>query len=161
VANDAAFPDHAILGEESGASEGSSCRWVIDPLDGTTNFYHGLPHFGISIAVENAGEPLLGVLHVTPAEDRYLARVDEGAFRNGNRISVSGAESLDTTFVGTGFPPGPAESSLLDTFAAALDVSHGIRRIGSAVEDFGLVAEDRLNAYFHAFLSPMKSALPI
>ena len=99
------YPEHAILGEEGGASgSDDEVRWVIDPLDGTTNFLHALPHFAISIGVEVRGRLEHGVVYAPATQDLYIASRGEGATLNNRRIRVSKTSALEDALIGTGFP---------------------------------------------------------
>src|SRR5262245_63342975 len=101
----AAFPDHAILGEEGGARAGASeYRWLIDPLDGTTNYAHGLPIFAVSVALERAGRVELGVAYDPTREECFVAERGGGATLNGEALRVSSVETLDQALLVTGFP---------------------------------------------------------
>ena len=129
------FPDHSILAEErhSRATPGPVC-WVIDPLDGTTNYAHGYPDFSVSIALQVDGEIEWGAVHNPLREELFLARRGGGAFLNGVRLAVSGVESLDQSLLATGFPYDVRTSprNNLAEFCAFAVRCHGIRRSGSA-----------------------------
>jgi myo-inositol-1(or 4)-monophosphatase len=151
------YPDHAILGEEGGHTPSGSkspFTWVIDPLDGTTNFVHGLPIYAVSIALAETRnerpDPLLGVVYVPPADALYSAVRGEGAFRDGNKLHASTAATFEESIIGTGIPYDRAVSSdnnLVYINALAPKVQ-GIRRLGAAALDMCLVAEGAYDAYW-------------
>jgi myo-inositol-1(or 4)-monophosphatase len=154
------FPGHAIHAEESGeaaGTAGAACRWVVDPLDGTTNFAHGLPFFCVSLGLEIEGVRVLGVVH-DPLRDECFAarRGGGGALLNGAPIRVSGATALERALGGTGFPydvmDRPAET--LRWFAPLLPRLRGVRRLGSAALDLAYVACGRLDLFWEAKLHP-------
>ena len=101
-----ARPNYGLLMEESGAVAGSdtSNRWIVDPLDGTTNFLHGIPHFAISIALERDGEPYAGVIYNPVPDEMYVAERGSGAFLNGRRLRVSGLRDVEQALFATVFP---------------------------------------------------------
>jgi myo-inositol-1(or 4)-monophosphatase len=145
------FPDHAILAEEGGATDGrSEYRWLIDPLDGTGNYAHGLPIFAVSVALERAGVVELGVGYDPSRDECFVAERGRGATLNGDPIRVSGVETLDQALLVTGFPYDirtTAETNLPEY--AALSVSaQAVRRFGSAVLDLCYVACGRLDGYW-------------
>ena len=149
-------PEHAILSEESGASAGSRYRWIIDPLDGTTNYAHQLPHFSVSIAVEGEGEVQVGVVYDPMRDELFTAVRGRGATLNGRPIRPSATDRLDRALLCTGFPydvrehpEGPA-----GLIARFLGVSQGIRRLGSAALDLSYVASGRYDGYFEFSLKP-------
>jgi myo-inositol-1(or 4)-monophosphatase len=149
-------PDHAILSEESGASAGSRYRWIIDPLDGTTNYAHQLPHFSVSIAVEGEGELLIGVVYDPMRDECFSAVRGQGATLNGKPIRPSTIERMDRALLCTGFPydvrehpEGPA-----GLIARFLGLVQGIRRLGSAALDMAYTASGRYDGYFEFNLKP-------
>jgi len=149
-------PDHAILSEESGASAGSTYRWIIDPLDGTTNYAHQLPHFSVSIAVEGEGGVQAGVVYDPMRDELFSAVRGRGATLNGQPIRPSTIDRLDRALLCTGFPydvrehpEGPA--GLVVRF---LGLAQGIRRLGSAALDMAYVASGRYDGYFEFSLKP-------
>jgi myo-inositol-1(or 4)-monophosphatase len=150
-----AYPGHAILAEESGASGASEYLWVIDPLDGTTNFLHGFPHYCVSIALEHRGIPTQAVVYDPVRNDLYTASRGRGAFLNETRLRVSKRAHLKPSVVGTGFPF--KELSNLDAYMAMLrDMmkgTAGVRRTGSAVLDLAYVAAGRLDGFWEIGLS--------
>ena len=155
------FPGHAVLAEESGSTAGSAAhgdipphRWIVDPLDGTTNFAHGLPFFCVSIALEADGRRALGVLYDPMRDECFAARAGAGATLNGAPIAVSTARTLERALGGTGFPydvmDHPAET--LRWFAPLLPRLRGVRRMGSAALDLAYVACGRLDLFWEVKL---------
>jgi myo-inositol-1(or 4)-monophosphatase len=146
-----AFPDHAILAEESGATDGrSEYRWLIDPLDGTTNYAHGVPIFAVSVALERAGVVELGVAYDPSRDECFVAERGRGATLNGQAIRVSSADALDRALLVTGFPYDirtTAETNLPE-YAALSKRAQAVRRLGSAVLDLSWVACGRLDGYW-------------
>jgi len=152
----AAFPDDAILAEERGARAGrSGRRWIIDPLDGTTNYAHGLPIFGVSIALQAAGHVVLGVVYDPSQRELFVAERGHGAFCNDARLAVSTTETLDTSLLATGFPydirVNPDNN--LKEFAAFSVRARGVRRLGSAVLYLSWVAAGRFDGYWERDLA--------
>ncbi len=152
-----AFPEHSVLGEEeeTGNVE-SEYLWVIDPLDGTTNFAHGIPHFAVSIACLHNGQPELGVIWNPVHEDLYVACRGRGATHNGAPISVSNERELNQTLIGTGFyyDRGAVMQATLDAIGDCFRQNiHGIRRFGTASLDLAHVASGQYGAYFEYQLS--------
>jgi myo-inositol-1(or 4)-monophosphatase len=156
-----AFPDHAILGEEGGARAGQSeYRWLIDPLDGTTNYAHGLPVFSVSIALERAGQMQLGVAYDPNLDELFVARRGGGATLNGEPIRVSDTAVLDESLLATGFPYDirtTADNNLPEYAALALR-SRAVRRLGSAVLDLCSVACGRFDGFWELALGPWDMA---
>jgi len=152
-----AFPDHGVLAEESGATERASpWLWVVDPLDGTTNFAHGFPVFSVSIALLHEGQRVLGVVYDVMRDELFTARRGEGAFLNGRPIRVTQTPRLEEALLVTGFPYDRQESPLDNTreFIALLKRCHGVLRVGSAALDLASVAAGRLDGYWEFQLSP-------
>jgi myo-inositol-1(or 4)-monophosphatase len=145
-----AFPDHAILAEESGATKGSDYQWIIDPLDGTTNFLHGNPQFAVSIALKYKDTLEQAVIYDPLRDDLYTASRGRGAFLNNRRIRVSSVNSLQGALVGTGFPFRNHEhiDTYLDTFKAVLCEVTDIRRAGSVALDLAYLAAGRLDGFW-------------
>ena len=145
-----AYPDHAILAEESGLQGESDTVWIIDPLDGTTNFIHGFPQFAISIAIVEKGK-LTGALIYDPLRDEcFSAGKGAGAYLNQTRIRVSDRQHLNNALLGTGFPfkqPNRLDD-YLTTFKALFPASAGVRRAGSAALDLAYVAAGRLDGFW-------------
>lgn len=145
------FPDHSILGEEAGEREGSSgYRWVIDPIDGTTNFYSGIPLWGVSIGVEHNGATEYGVVYLPATGELFHAVRGAGAFLNGRPIAVSQDERLSRAVVSTGFPVDKDTNpdNNLDNLAAVLPHVRDIRRLGAASADLCYVAAGFLGGYW-------------
>lgn len=160
-----AYPDHQFLGEESGDSgqTDSAYRWIIDPLDGTTNFLHGLPHYSVSIALEYQGRIELGVIYNPSNQELYTAERGGGAFLNNRRIRVAGLRTLEGALLGTGFPFRPEQdvNAYLKTFRALHGPLAGIRRAGSAALDLAYVAAGRLDGFWEFGLQPWDMAAGI
>ncbi len=155
------FPSHDILAEESGSHDiQSDYRWVIDPLDGTTNYAHSLPLFSVSIAVEYKGEIVAGVVYDPSADELFTAEKGTGAFCNGTRLHVSAADSLINSLLVTGFPYTIRENPgrIIDHFNNFLMESQGIRRLGSAAIDLAYIAAGRLDGYWEMTLFPWDKA---
>jgi myo-inositol-1(or 4)-monophosphatase len=145
------FPDHAILAEEGGARQGSTGhRWIVDPLDGTTNYAHGVPIFAVSIALEVEGRLELGVIVDPSRDERFTARRGEGAFRNGEPISVSETSSVEEAVLSTGYPYDirSSEDTNLPEHGALTRRCRSMRAIGSAVLSLAWVAAGRFDAYW-------------
>jgi myo-inositol-1(or 4)-monophosphatase len=151
------FPDHDILGEE-GASRVSTSpwRWIIDPLDGTTNYVHHHPVFCVSIALAWKDEPVLGIVNVPRLGDLYSAVRGEGACRNGKPLAVSTRCSLDEALLASGVPYDRAESreNNISYITALTPRVRGLRRLGAAAYDLCLVAEGVYDGYFELKLWP-------
>ena len=141
------YPGHGILAEEGGArDENAEYRWVIDPLDGTTNFAHGLPIFSVSIGLQKNGETIAGAVYDVMRDIVYTAEKGKGAFANGRRINVSSNSNLMHSVLVTGFPYNIYENpdNALGKFTALTTASRGIRRLGSAAIDFCYVCAGML-----------------
>jgi len=153
-----AFPDHRILAEESGIQENTSSpyQWIIDPLDGTTNFLHGYPQFGVSIGVLNNGRLDQAVVFDPMRNEIFTASRGEGARLNDRRIRVSGTAKMENSLIGTGFPFRSYENldAWVDSFKAILPNTSGVRRAGSASLDLAHVASGRLDGFWEIGLSP-------
>jgi myo-inositol-1(or 4)-monophosphatase len=156
----AAFPDHAILAEESGASGNSEYVWIIDPLDGTTNFLHGFQQYCVSIALVHKGVISHGVIFDPTRNDLYTASRGRGAYLNDKRLRVSRRDKLIDGLIGTGFPFRMFEH--LDAYTAMLrDMmtrTAGVRRAGSAALDLANVAAGRLDGFWEIGLAPWDMA---
>lgn len=155
------YPEISILAEEGGKTgRDTSVRWLIDPLDGTTSYSHGLPHFSVSIALEMKGEPVVGVVYNPCLGECFSAFRGGGAYLNGKRIRISGTESLKMSLVATGFPYDRAQSrnNNLDHFNAVIMKVQGIRRMGSAALDLCYTAAGRFDAFWEIKLSPWDTA---
>jgi myo-inositol-1(or 4)-monophosphatase len=152
-----AFPDHAILAEEGGGNrKPSEHRWIIDPLDGTTNFAHGYPQFCVSIGYERRGKVDLGVVYDACRKEMFVARRDGGATLNGAPIAVSNNRRLNQALIGTGFPYDRAQRRwfYLTFWEAMMPLVHGIRRTGAAALDLSWVACGRLDGFWEFGLKP-------
>lgn len=152
-----ARPGFGLLLEESGEEKGDGVhRFIVDPLDGTTNFLHGLPHFAISIGLEREGEIIAGVVLEPVKDELYWAEKGAGAFVNDHRLRVSARGQLTEALVGTGIPfhgYGDHES-FLATFGAVMPAVAGIRRLGTASLDMAYVAAGRLDGFWEFGLKP-------
>ena len=151
-----AYPNHAILAEESGHQAGNEYLWLIDPLDGTTNYLHGYPHFAVSIALKRADKLEQAVVFDPLRNELFTATRGQGAQLNERRMRVSRIADLRFALLGTGFPF-RAEKHLeiwIDTFRALLTQSSGVRRAGSAALDLAHVACGRLDGFWEIGLSP-------
>jgi myo-inositol-1(or 4)-monophosphatase len=152
-----AFPDHGILSEEEATIEKESpFRWIIDPLDGTTNYAHGYPCFAVSLALESAGEVIAGVVYDPMREELFSAAKGQGAHLNGQRIKVSTTESLIQSLLATGFPYDrcTSEKNNLNYFNELLLASQEVRRDGSAALDLCSVAAGRFDGFWELKLKP-------
>lgn len=153
----ARFPSHMILAEENEYTGMSSpYRWVIDPLDGTTNYAHGFPWFCVSIALEHLGEPIVGVIYNPMTNELFTASKGEGAFLNGVPLRVSSRFPLSGALLGTGFPYDCATDSdnNFAPFIAFQKRARGIRRAGAAALDLAYVAAGRLDGFWELKLKP-------
>lgn len=151
-----AFPDHAILAEESGARAESPYRWIIDPLDGTTNFIHGLPMFAVSIALEAHGQLQIGVVYEPLRKELFVAERGAGAFLNDRAIRVSPAQDRARCLLATGFPFRNLDGvdEYLAMFRSLMSQVSGIRRPGSAALDLCYLAAGRVDGFWELNLSP-------
>ncbi len=153
----ARYPGHDVLAEESGAhGSASEYRWIIDPLDGTTNFLHGVPIFSVTIAVEFKGTLVAGVTFDPNRSELFTAERGAGAFLNGRRIQVTSASTLIESLMVTGFPYDLAERQdrTLEHFSNFALAAQGIRRLGSAALDLAYVAAGRFDGYWEVSLNP-------
>ncbi len=158
------YPDHAILSEEYGKHDMlSDYLWVIDPLDGTTNYAQGLPIFAISIALQYQSETMLGVIFVPVLDQMFTALRGQGAYLNGKAIQVSGKENLRQCVLATGFPYDRAENpdNNVNYFSRITPQVRGIRRMGSAACDLANVSAGLLDGYWELNLSPWDVAAGI
>lgn len=153
-----ARPGYAMLFEESGGAPGTDPRhrWIVDPLDGTTNFLHGIPHFAISIALERDGEIVAGLVYDPVRDEMYSAEKGLGAFVNDRRLRVSARRQLAEAVIGTGMPFGARgnRAGYLATLAAVMGATSGIRRIGAAALDLAYVAAGRFDGFWEFGLRP-------
>ena len=151
-----AYPGHAILAEESGASGESEYQWIVDPLDGTTNFIHGFPQFCVSIALKHRNVVTQAVIYDPTRNDLYTASRGRGAFLNDQRIRVSKRTQLKSSLLGTGFPFRQFEhiDAYLRILRDMMAGAAGVRRAGSAALDLAYVAAGRLDGFWEFGLSP-------
>lgn len=153
----AAFPDHGILAEEEARIENrSGFTWIIDPLDGTTNYAHGYPNFAVSVGLEHEGQVILGVVYDPMRDELFSAVKGCGAFLNGDRVSVSENAPLIRSLLATGFPYDRLQSpeNNLNYFNALIMMCQEVRRSGSAALDLCSVATGRLDGYWELKLGP-------
>ncbi len=149
----AAFPNSTILGEEGGVRAGSAQeRWIVDPLDGTTNYAHGYPLYCVSIAYERAGELVCGVVYAPSLDELYVAEKGSGATRNGRAISVSTIAAVADAMVCTGFQPARYDRNGA-RFAALSRRAQAVRRDGAAALDLAFTAAGRFDAFWESDLS--------
>jgi myo-inositol-1(or 4)-monophosphatase len=152
-----AFPGHGIVAEEeTDTRNASGLTWIIDPLDGTTNYAHGYPCFSVSIALEQEGEIIIGVVYDPMRDELFTARKGQGACLNGKKIHVSGAGTLIKSLLATGFPYDRkvSEKNNLDYFHDLLMASQEVRRDGSAALDLCYVACGRFDGFWELKLKP-------
>ncbi len=159
-----AYPDHAILAEESGASSNlhdeNENVWIIDPLDGTTNFLHGFPQYAVSIALRQRGQITQAVVYDPNRNELFTATKGAGAFLNDKRLRVAKRDKLADALIGTGFPYSDLSGldEYLKMFKAMTEKSAGLRRPGSAALDLAYVAAGRLDGFFEKNLKPWDMA---
>ncbi len=154
-----ARPDYGFLGEEGGAVEGAdkSHRWIVDPLDGTTNFLHGIPHFAVSIALERSGAIVAGLVYNPANDELFVAERGKGAYLNDKRIRVAARVRLAEAVVACGLPHYGRGGDLAlarAEIAVAQREFAGLRRYGAAALDLAWIAAGRLDAYWERDLSP-------
>src|SRR5712672_2417927 len=155
---DKARPGYGFIGEEGGhrASADKSHTWIVDPLDGTTNFLHGIPQFAISIALQREGTIIAGVIYNPANEELYIAERGKGAFLNDQRLRVAGRRKLGECVIGCGLPHlgrGDHDLSRLEMTAIQNQVA-GLRRFGAASLDMAFIASGRLDGYWERNLQP-------
>jgi myo-inositol-1(or 4)-monophosphatase len=147
-----ARPTYGFLGEEGGATAGEdpTRRWIVDPLDGTTNYLHGLPHWAVSIALEHKGQIVAGVVHDPVKDETFYAEKGEGAWLNDSRLRVSGRSRLTDCLFGTGIPFGAKRTlpAMLQDLARLMPECAGVRRLGVASLDLAYVAAGRLDGFW-------------
>lgn len=150
------LPEAGFIVEENTRSDRNAYNWIVDPLDGTTNFIHGIPCYAVSIALEQNNEIILGVVYEVSAEECFSAIKGDGAFLNGQPIFVSSRKTISESLVATGFPI--YNFSRLDSYLSAfkffMQNTHGLRRIGAASVDLCYVACGRMDAFFEYNLQP-------
>ena len=153
----ASFPDHGIIAEEETTiRNGSGYTWIIDPLDGTTNYAHGYPCFSVSIALKHEGDVITGVVYDPMRDELFTAQKGQGAYLNGKRIKVSIVDTLIKSLLATGFPYDRkvSEKNNLDYFHDLLMASQEVRRDGSAALDLCSVAAGRFDGFWELKLKP-------
>ena len=161
VAISRSFPDHGILSEESPVITGAGkLRWIIDPLDGTTNYAHGYPVFCVSIALENEGAIVLGVIYDPMREEMFVSVRGEGAYLNDKKLAVSSLKDISRSLLATGFPYDIRESkeNNLDYFNAMAINVQAIRRAGAAALDLAYLAAGRFDGFWELKLKPWDTA---
>lgn len=150
-------PNYGWLGEETGETEGTdpTRRWIVDPLDGTTNFLHGLPHWAVSVALEHKGEIVAGVVFDAAKDELFFAEKGLGAYMNDQRLRVSGRRSMIECIFATGVPFGgrPTLPATLQDLARLMPVCAGVRRWGAAALDLAYVAAGRVDGYWERGLN--------
>ena len=160
-----ARPNYGWLGEETGETEGAdpTRRWIVDPLDGTTNFLHGLPHWAISIALEHKGDIVAGVVFDAAKDEMYLAEKGAGAWMNSQRLRVSDRNRMIDSVFATGVPFGgrPYLPAALQDMARLMPQCAGVRRWGAASLDLAYVAAGRYDGYWERGLQPWDMAAGI
>ncbi len=153
----AAFPDHGFLAEEGGRSNSASpCTWIIDPIDGTTNFSHRTPHFAICVALQVEDQLQIGVIYDPMRDELFAARKGGGAWLNGRRMQVSGCRRLNEALAATGFPYDrrTSDNNNVDYLGVMIRRVQGIRRMGSAGLDLAYVAAGRYDLYWELRIKP-------
>lgn len=155
-----AYPQHSILAEEGGARGESEYQWIIDPLDGTTNFLHGFPQFAVSIALKHRDTIEQGIVYDPLRQEYFTATRGNGAYLNNRRIRVSKRKDLSGALLGTGFPFGNSFNveSFIRTFRVLSPLTAGIRRAGAASLDLAYVAAGRLDGFWEFGLKPWDMA---
>jgi myo-inositol-1(or 4)-monophosphatase len=158
------FPEAGFITEENAdRPRGKRFNWIIDPLDGTTNFIHGIPCYAVSVALADGMKPILGVIYEVNMDECFYAWKDGGAFLNGERIRVSATKELKRALIGTGFPY--VEAGLHEKYVALFGElqrsSRGIRRPGSAATDMAWTAAGRFDAFYEYGLAPWDVAAGI
>lgn len=157
-----AYPQHAILGEEGGKVGDNEVVWIVDPLDGTTNFLHRLPHFAVSIGIQVRGRLEHGVIYAPCTQDLYIASRGAGATLNNRKLRVSGAIDMNEALVGTGVPIREANlDAYIPMLRNVVATTAGVRRAGSAALDLAYVAAGRLDAFWELNLKPWDIAAGI
>lgn len=149
------YPDHAILAEESGEQAGSHHRWIIDPIDGTTNYAKGIPHFSVAIALQIEETIELGVIYLPRENDLYTAQRSSGAYLNDQPISVSSTTALDRSFISIGHSPtDTANDDWLQTYQAINAQSRRTRHMGSAATELAYLAAGRFDGMYGTLFFP-------
>ena len=151
------YPDHGILGEETGEQRGDETAWIIDPIDGTTNYVHGMPMFAVSIGVQVKGRMEAGVVYDPNRQELFTAARGQGAQVDGIRMRVKDKQRLDGALIGTGFPYRENDRWMevyLNQFRAVMHVASDCRRLGSAALDISYVAAGRMDGFWEFGLQP-------
>ena len=156
----ARWPEHDLMGEEGARVEtGSDYRWYIDPLDGTTNFAHGLPVFCVSLALEHKGSRIAGIVYDPTRDEMFAAEKGSGTYLNGERARVSKVGIMAECLSGTGFPSHKRHKNPNIHFYHQITLkTHGVRRAGAAALDLASVASGRLDAFWEFNLNPWDTA---
>lgn len=150
-----AFPEDAFLGEEGGLQNaGGAATWVIDPIDGTSNFIAGIPVWCVSLGLVIGGKSALGVIYNPVTDELYTAQAGDGAFLNGRRIRVSGAQRLDEARIGIGFSYRRPVQDHIRAVQACLDASCEYARFGSGALGMAFAADGRMDGYYEAHINP-------
>lgn len=155
------YPEHGVLSEESAEkNKRAAMRWIVDPLDGTTNFAHGFPFFCVSLALEREGTVEMGVVYDPLRDELFWARRGEGAYLNGKKLSVSSVATLSASLLATGFPYDirVSKDNNLNFFAALIVQAQAIRRPGAAALDLAYLAAGRLDGFWELKLKPWDTA---
>jgi myo-inositol-1(or 4)-monophosphatase len=150
------FPQHVVMAEESGGSDGGEHQWYVDPLDGTVNYAHGVPIFCVSLAYALRGQLFLAAVYDPMRQELFSAEAGKGAWLNGHRLQVSTTDSLARSLLVTGFPYDAWHTSHnnFDFFVKFSRISQGVRRLGSAALDLCYVAAGRFDGYWELSLKP-------
>ncbi len=158
-----AYPDHGIVAEESGETKGNNYTWIIDPLDGTTNYLHGYPQYAVSIALKNKRKTEVGVVYDPLRDELFTAEKGGGAMLNNRRIRVSKQTDLSTALLGTGFPFKYPQhlDTYLHMFKTLTPMTAGIRRAGSAALDLAYLSAGRLDGFWEIGLKEWDMAAGI
>jgi len=154
------YPDHSFLAEEGGKVAGNSFQWVIDPLDGTVNFAHGIPFFAVTLALRKGAETLFGVVYQPLSQELFVAQKGLGSFLNGKKLQVSPVQEIQRAFLVTGFPYNLRENPhhCIEHFIDILRLGIPIRRLGVAALDLSYVAAGRFDGFFEVSLAPWDCA---
>lgn len=157
------FPNHSVVAEEGNGYEAKSdYRWYVDPLDGTTNFAHGFPMFNVTLALEQAGQLVAGVIYDPVRLELFAAELHGGAYLNNRRIHVSKVKRLEESLLATGFPSAKRHQSVnVHFFHQVAMITHGVRRAGAAALDLAYVASGRLDGFWEFGLKPWDQAAGI
>ncbi|UOF89597.1 inositol monophosphatase [Fodinisporobacter ferrooxydans] len=166
------YPEHWILSEEDNGQadsfqafveKGPGCGWIIDPIDGTTNFIHGIPHFAVSIGIVREWAPIVGVVYNPVTDELFYARKNAGAFRNGEKITVSAADCMEDALLATGFQAleWKPDTRLLKQMNALTGTCRSFRLLGAASLDLCWTASGQLTGFWHDGLHPWDAAAGI